>query len=361
MSPKRLGQLGDGTAYYAPLGELVYDPAVDKVQCHLCGRWFRALAPSHLWIRHGWTHDDYVEAFGLRLRRPLVSPTVSEVKSIKAKRWFSIDPRMRRNLRKGLRAMLEQNRRARQHAQSRAMPLEQQRSRRAAVAAAKVTQANNRSERRSARLHELGFPDLKGFLQARYVDENKPTQMIAAELGVGQAFLRQQLRRFGLGPRPPAYDANEAWRRRRRDEQQRVADRFGFTSFGDYLRDRFDMRWRIQRIAAEVGHHPAWVKKGCRDLRIRPPRFDARRNSRQAFAIGRTRYQEQLEQQRAKRLARLGFPDLRSYLRVRYLEQGWGIREIKRELHAGSSTVERALRKCGLQRRHHRRSATNRR
>ena len=32
-----LGMLADGTAYYAPIGEVVVSGAL--VTCHLCGRW----------------------------------------------------------------------------------------------------------------------------------------------------------------------------------------------------------------------------------------------------------------------------------------------------------------------------------
>ena len=37
--------LKDGTVLHAPLGELPYDPIEDRVQCHLCGGWYRKLAP----------------------------------------------------------------------------------------------------------------------------------------------------------------------------------------------------------------------------------------------------------------------------------------------------------------------------
>ena len=36
-------RLGDGTVYYGMLGELAYDADEDKVQCHLCGGWYRAM------------------------------------------------------------------------------------------------------------------------------------------------------------------------------------------------------------------------------------------------------------------------------------------------------------------------------
>ena len=38
MQQKRLE---DGTPYVGQLGELAYDPDEDKVQCHLCGGWYR--------------------------------------------------------------------------------------------------------------------------------------------------------------------------------------------------------------------------------------------------------------------------------------------------------------------------------
>lgn len=350
MPLKRLGRLDDGTSYYAPLGELVYDRIADKVQCHLCGEWFRALAPSHLRQRHGWTRDEYVDAFGLRRRRPLISPTVTEVKRVKARRWYDMDPRVRAILRKGLQVMLDEKRRAQGAKQSRGvpLPLERLRSIQASRGAAIAIRARATADRRAALLRELGFADMESYLRTRYLDEKKAMLVVAAELGVGPGYVRQELKRLRLGPRRPAQDANEAWHRRRRAEQQRVAARLGFASFRDYLKDRIGQRWRFQRIAEEFGHHPAWVKAGYRDEGIRLSRFDARRNSRQALAVGRARYREQVERRRELRLAELGFPDLCSYLRDRHLEQRWWIEEIKQELHAGSSTIARALRECGL-------------
>ena len=42
-----VGVLSDGTAYYAPLGELDYD-GEDRVRCHLCGRFLRMVGGTHL-------------------------------------------------------------------------------------------------------------------------------------------------------------------------------------------------------------------------------------------------------------------------------------------------------------------------
>ena len=43
-----LGSLEDGTPYYAPLGQLPHDPQEDRVQCHLCGEWYRLVGGTHL-------------------------------------------------------------------------------------------------------------------------------------------------------------------------------------------------------------------------------------------------------------------------------------------------------------------------
>lgn len=41
-------RLEDGTPYVGELGELAYDPDEDKMQCHLCGGWYRVIGSSHL-------------------------------------------------------------------------------------------------------------------------------------------------------------------------------------------------------------------------------------------------------------------------------------------------------------------------
>jgi ROS/MUCR transcriptional regulator protein len=56
-----VGVLADGTAYYAPVGEVVTDGGL--VVCHLCGRSLRSVS-AHLRV-HGWTTDAYRETFGL--------------------------------------------------------------------------------------------------------------------------------------------------------------------------------------------------------------------------------------------------------------------------------------------------------
>lgn len=73
-----LGSLEDGTPYYAPLGQLPRDPQEDRVQCHLCGEWYRLVGGTHLSRTHGWTLADYRDAFRLPQQTPTCSPGLSQ-------------------------------------------------------------------------------------------------------------------------------------------------------------------------------------------------------------------------------------------------------------------------------------------
>jgi Probable Zinc-ribbon domain/ROS/MUCR transcriptional regulator protein len=73
-----LGSLADGTLYFAPVGQVPYDPDEDRVQCHLCGEWFRVVGGLHLRRKHGWTISQYRDAFGLLKGEPTCSRGVSE-------------------------------------------------------------------------------------------------------------------------------------------------------------------------------------------------------------------------------------------------------------------------------------------
>ena len=56
---------------YGTRGILDYDPIEDKVQCHICGEWFRGLN-NHVFRTHGCTADDYREEFGLNRNQSLI-------------------------------------------------------------------------------------------------------------------------------------------------------------------------------------------------------------------------------------------------------------------------------------------------
>lgn len=59
------GRLADGTPFFGQVGVVAYDVDEDRVQCHLCGQWFRQVGGQHLLRRHGWRIGDYREAFRL--------------------------------------------------------------------------------------------------------------------------------------------------------------------------------------------------------------------------------------------------------------------------------------------------------
>jgi len=72
-------------ALFAPLSELPYDPDEDRVQCHLCGRWFRFIGGTHLTRTHGWTLAEYRETFMLRTAIPTCSRGLSEKRRVQTK------------------------------------------------------------------------------------------------------------------------------------------------------------------------------------------------------------------------------------------------------------------------------------
>ena len=80
MSARALSQprLADGTPYVGELGKLAYDPDEDRVQCHLCGGWYRILGGAHLRRTHGWTLAEYRDAFQLPMQLPTCSHEFSQ-------------------------------------------------------------------------------------------------------------------------------------------------------------------------------------------------------------------------------------------------------------------------------------------
>jgi AraC-like DNA-binding protein len=71
---------------------------------------------------------------------------------------------------------------------------------RAAAASGRQVQAVGWQARRAARLAELGFAELAGYLRARHVAQGWPVKRMRAELGVGRRWLVGELARLGLRP-----------------------------------------------------------------------------------------------------------------------------------------------------------------
>lgn len=82
--PKRLQQAHERaslviTSWFGEKGRLAYDPVEDKVQCHICGKWYKKLE-AHVWPKHGLLADEYREEFGLNRNTPLASVGFREMK-----------------------------------------------------------------------------------------------------------------------------------------------------------------------------------------------------------------------------------------------------------------------------------------
>jgi hypothetical protein len=77
-TPRRIGTLPGGQAYYAPMGQMRYDG--DRVQCHLCGRWFKMVGGNHTISAHDMTVAEYRELFRLNGNVSTVAPETAERK-----------------------------------------------------------------------------------------------------------------------------------------------------------------------------------------------------------------------------------------------------------------------------------------
>ena len=57
-------------------GVLMYDDQEDKIQCHLCGKYY-ALLGKHTFMAHGLLSSDYRQQFGLSSKMPLCANRIS--------------------------------------------------------------------------------------------------------------------------------------------------------------------------------------------------------------------------------------------------------------------------------------------
>lgn len=195
--PGSLGLLSDGTPYYAPLGLLPYDRLTDKVQCHLCGQWFRSVG-RHAWQAHGWLHQEYVDAFGLRQGRPLCTVSLSERIRAAMKALFRQSRKVRSYLAKGQAMLKDRELRRQWHSKGRRGLLERIRRRRELGHLFWGPREEVENARKLSRLRELGFTDLESYLRERYLLRWWTIGRIAAE-GVGsEAWIKQRLTVLGL-------------------------------------------------------------------------------------------------------------------------------------------------------------------
>jgi hypothetical protein len=252
-----VGVLDAGTAFYAPIGEVVVEG--QRVVCHLCGRALRSVA-AHL-ATHGWTKEKYCEEFGLERGQSLEGPETRKLRAAALTARLIFEPAIRDGSAAGrARARaggLAQD--AAAAARGRAFP--EQRRRKAARTFAQVSpdvlaRANrDRADRHLAEVaaeaaSRLGYPDIQSFVTER-TRAGASLAAISREAGLHKDWLARHLGRLD----PAAAAAARLRSRGRPDAPWRPAlDRLGFADVAGYLRDRHvERHWTVNAIASEAG------------------------------------------------------------------------------------------------------------
>jgi hypothetical protein len=188
-----------GQGLYAPLGVLPYDADEDRVQCHLCGGWFRALAPGHL-RRHDTTADDYRALVGLNPRLTLSAPSTSQLRAGQLRERIASDERIRAGMNLGAalaRSGLLQAR-AREVAAQRGVRVQREQTLVEGGRQMGRERARAFLERRELRSRNLGFDSLEDYLRRRYVMQRVRIEDLASELGASLASVRGDLDHYGI-------------------------------------------------------------------------------------------------------------------------------------------------------------------
>ena len=170
-----VGVLPDGTAFYAPIGEVVVDGP--RVTCHLCGRSLRSVA-AHL-AAHGWTKEQYCEAFGLERGQSLEGAETRKLRAAALSARLVFDPAIRAGSAAGRERARrgELTRDAAQAARGRSFPEQRRRKAARAFARGPVAAGAGRASRERADQYlagvaadaarRLGYPDLGTLVLAR--------------------------------------------------------------------------------------------------------------------------------------------------------------------------------------------------
>jgi hypothetical protein len=84
----------DGYGYQ---GIILYDVIEDKIQCHLCGNWYKQITADHLFHKHGIENTrEYKKMFGLYMSTPLESIGSRKLRSDKSKKTWITAPESRK-------------------------------------------------------------------------------------------------------------------------------------------------------------------------------------------------------------------------------------------------------------------------
>jgi hypothetical protein len=192
----------DGTLLYAPRGELPSDVDGSAVQCHLCGRWYRDLASSHLLRAHGVSASEYRQLVGLRPRHPLQAPARSAAQAELMRRRITVEPRLRAAMALGERLARsgELQPLAERALRERPAALERQRQLTTAGSRMGTARAEAFRARREQQARALGFAGLEDLYRRRYRDQRARVDDLAIELGCAVSAVRGDLKRLRLGP-----------------------------------------------------------------------------------------------------------------------------------------------------------------
>ena len=211
--------LPDGTAVFAPIGEVVVTGA--RVVCHLCGRALRSVT-AHLRV-HGYTKDTYCAAFGLERSQSLEGPDTRKLHAAALTSRLVFDTAIRAGSAAGRQRARsgELARDAAAAATGRRHPEQRRRKARRAradIEAEVVAQANaERASRHLARVaaevaRRHGYPDLGAFVLARTAG-GASLAAISREAGLHKDWLSRHLADVAPGRRRGARAARGAARR----------------------------------------------------------------------------------------------------------------------------------------------------
>jgi len=191
-----LPRIAQHTGLHAPVGALPYDPDEDRVQCHLCGGWFRALAPAHL-RRHDTTADEYRALVGLNPGLPLTVPSLSQLRADQLKQRIDSDERIQAGMKRGrhLARSGELQELAREVAQQRGLRAQGEHTLAESGRQLGHRRAAEFRRRRELRAQSLGFAGLGDYLTERYVRQRIRIEDLARELGASVSAVRADLDR----------------------------------------------------------------------------------------------------------------------------------------------------------------------
>lgn len=252
-----VGVLDDGTPYFAPLGEIIADGS--RVICHLCGRALRSVV-AHL-PSHGWTKDQYCEAFGLERGQSLEGAETHKLRAALFTARLALDPAIRDGSAAGRERARsgELARAAAAAARGRPFPEQRRRKSRRAlreISRAAVARANrDRADRHLAHVagevaRGHGYPDIRAYVLTR-VTAGASLATISREAGLHKDWLSRHLARVD----PAARDAVSQQSTWRHDARWLPAVRaLGFADVPSYLTERhLNQHLTVNAMAAEIG------------------------------------------------------------------------------------------------------------